>query len=217
MAIAREAIALRSGHRRLDRRDVGPVVLILRRPARSTSAESAFSLAVSCRASSGGGMRSSGSAVRMRLAISLSRQRAPARAARTPSFSASAPSRVSRRRSALRLFLSNPWQRKQASARIERTSRLYSDLLRQRHVRREPRRAEGQTEPAKKPLHATKEVSHALAGSNGLRRRIRSALGVFTSPIQTLRRVLPFRQPVTPALRPFERLLARRPPRFDQR
>lgn len=52
--------------------------------------------------------------------------RLPGMMALTPSLSAEAPSSVSRRRSPLRVFLSKPWQRKQASARMGRMSRLYS-------------------------------------------------------------------------------------------
>src|SRR5262249_27407608 len=43
-----------------------------------------------------------------------------------PSRSPKGPSSVSRRRSALRWFLSGPWQAKQLSARMGRTSRLNS-------------------------------------------------------------------------------------------
>ena len=75
---------------------------------------SAFWAASSCLPESGGGMRSSSSSVVMRATSSLSLG-LPGTTAETPSRSAKAPSRVSRRRSALRCLASGPWQAKQLS------------------------------------------------------------------------------------------------------
>ena len=80
------------------------------------------SLSVSGRFSLGGGITSSGSTEEMRLANSLA-ARSPGTIARCPDFNAAyAPSAVSSRRPALRLLASGPWQPKQRSERIGRTS-----------------------------------------------------------------------------------------------
>jgi len=70
--------------------------------------KSAICCAVSFLSLFGGGMISSGSFEETRDASSLC-STLPGTMARTPSLSASAPSRVSSRRSALRAFLSGPW------------------------------------------------------------------------------------------------------------
>ena len=86
-----------------------------------------FSAAESGRCSSGGGMTSSGS-VALRRAMTALRLRSPGTMAVSPLFSRLvAPANSSRRKPALRpLLASGPWQPKQRSERIGRTSRLKS-------------------------------------------------------------------------------------------
>ena len=76
-------------------------------------------------AESGGGIRVSGSVAVMRASSSLLAKSARS-IARTPSRASVAPSRVSRRRPALRLAASGPWHWKQFSESTGRMSRLKS-------------------------------------------------------------------------------------------
>ena len=74
---------------------------------------------------SGGGIRSSGSLVMIRLNNSLSAL-LPGTITVFPSLTRNAPSLVSSRNFALRAFSSGPWHLKQLSEKIGRTSRLKS-------------------------------------------------------------------------------------------
>ena len=82
-----------------------------------------LSLSVSCRCASGGGMISSGSLFKIRKTSSLS-SGLPEAIAGKPSRLALASSSTSNLRLASRVSESGPWQVKQASERMGRTSRL---------------------------------------------------------------------------------------------
>ena len=121
-------------------------------PASIHSLSVAFCAAVSFRFDSGGGMSSSASFEKMRAMISLSALLPGTMTSRLASAS------TSKRSLALRALASGPWQVKQVSERIGKTSRLKS----------------GAANTLQATENTAMEIQHRIAGSLRLTRRLAS-------------------------------------------